>query len=186
MNQLQIVALCGSLRKASYNGILLDLAVSLAPESMNLKRLSLEDIPLFSQDVEEEGFPESVKLLRESVRHADGLLIACPEYNNSVSGVLKNAIDWISRKDEAGYPFSRKPIMIVGATTGLWGTARAQKELRSILNNLNTFPMNKPELFVSEAETKLPQGGPYHPRTVEVLGKMLVSFEKWIEVVKQT
>ncbi len=184
-NTYKVVAICGSLRKNSYNKAVLKYMVENSPETLDIEVLSINDFPLFNQDIEDQGFPLKVKEVREKIRKADGLIIVTPEYNNSIPGVLKNAIDWISRKDDEGYPFSKKPIMIAGATTGLTGTSRSQKELRAVLHNINTFPMNKPELFISDAKNKFMDNRLIDEKAIEVAGKMLNSFVKWIELIKK-
>lgn len=184
-NTYKVIGICGSLRKDSYNNCVLEYMVENTPESLDIENISIKDFPLFNEDVEAQGFPIPVKEVRKKIREADGIIFLCPEYNSSISGVLKNAIDWISRKDDQGYPFSKKPIMIAGATTGLIGTARAQKELRGVLNNLNTFPMNKPEFFITEAEKKIFNQKLVDERAKEIADKMLKSFIKWIELIKQ-
>src|SRR5439155_23545899 len=120
----------GSLRRASYNRGLLRAARSLAPKGMNIHILDILDIPLYNEDVHERGFPEAVAQFRARIRAADALLIVTPEYNYSVPGVLKNAIDWASCPPEQ--PFQDKPIAIMGASTGLFGTTRAQRHLRQM------------------------------------------------------
>jgi len=184
-NKYKIIGICGSIREKSYNRAVLEYMEANSPDSLEIQIESIAQFPLFSEDLEKEGFSDSVKDLREKIRNADGLIIVTPEYNSSIPGVLKNAIDWISRKDEEGYPFSKKPIMIAGATTGLTGTSRSQKELRAILHNINTFPMNKPELFISEADKKVFNNKLADEKAKEVAVKMLNSFVKWIELVKK-
>lgn len=181
----KIIGICGSLRKNSYNKCILEYMADNTVDELDIQLVSIKDFPLFNQDIEEEGVPFSVKEVKEKIREADGIIFLCPEYNSSVSGVLKNAIDWISRKDEQGYPFSKKPIMIAGATTGLLATARAQKELRAILNSLNTFPMNKPELLISEVEKKIFSQKLVDENTKERIKMMLKKFTLWIELIKK-
>jgi chromate reductase len=185
MEKYKIIGICGSLREQSYNKSILEYIAANSPDSMEIQIESISDFPLFNEDIEKEGFPLKVQDIREKIRNADGLIIITPEYNSSVPGVLKNAVDWISRKDENGYPFSKKPIMIAGATTGLTGTSRSQKELRAVLHNINTFPMNKPELFISQADKKIFNGKLVDEKTKEVIGKMLNSFSRWIELIKK-
>ncbi len=181
----KIIGICGSLRADSYNNCILEYMVDNSPEELDIQILSIKDFPLFSEDLERKNFPTSVKEVRDKIRAADGIIFLCPEYNSSVSGVLKNAVDWISRKDDIGYPFSKKPILLAGATTGFLGTARAQKELRGILNNLNTFPMNKPELYVAEAEKKIINQKLVDEKTKEIITKMLKNFILWIDLIQK-
>ena len=184
-DKYNLIAISGSLRKMSFNTTLLKYLEKNAPEEISINIIGIKDIPFYDQDIEDFGFPEEVKSIRSEVRNCDGIIFACPEYNCSVTGVLKNVIDWISRKDQQGYPFSKKPVMIIGATPGLMGTARAQKELRGILNNLNTFPMNKPELLVTEADKKIVSSEDIDEKIKEILEKMLDNFVKWIDAVNK-
>lgn len=119
----------GSLRSGSYNRALLRAARELAPEGMGIDTFELHDVPPYNGDVEAEGDPRPVVALKQAIREADALLIATPEYNRGLPGVLKNAIDWASRPPLAS-PLARKPAAVMGASTGMGGTARAQEQLR--------------------------------------------------------
>ena len=130
---MRILGIAGSLREGSYNRSLLRAARELLPESVELVELDLRSLPLYDGDVEAAGDPESVVALKEAIRDADALLIATPEYNRGTSGVLKNAIDWASRPP-FGSPLTRKPAAIVGASTGMSGTRRAQQQVRDALS----------------------------------------------------
>ena len=178
---LKILGISGSLRKDSYNTALLHAAQKLLPPGMSLDIADISAIPLYSGDLEQNHFPESVLALAEKIRAADGLLIATPEYNYSISGVLKNTIDWLSRisKDPV---FSEKPLAMMGASMGMMGTVRAQYHLRQILVYLNPLVLNKPELFVSLAQNKFDAKLQLTDApTRELLGQLLVSFQKWIQ-----
>lgn len=162
---IRILGVSGSLRKASANTGLLRVAAETAPEGVTVEIFDLSAVPLYNGDVEEaEGFPAAVVAFREAVRNADALLIATPEYNYSIPGVLKNAVDWASRG--ADQPFSGKPTGIVG-TAGWQGSSRAQYHLRQVLSALNAHTVNKPEvqipfaweLFSPEGELKKPEEG---------------------------
>jgi len=133
-----ILAIPGSLRRRSFNRMLLEAAVECAPEGMNIAIAGLEGIPVFSEDLEAAGEPEAVVVLRGRVERAEGLLIATPEYNQSIPGGLKNAIDWLSRREEV---LVRKPVCIVGATAGPWGTRLAQAALRQVLGATESLVM---------------------------------------------
>jgi chromate reductase len=155
MTQLQILGFAGSLRRGSYNRALLRAAEELLPQAMALESFDLSPIPLYNDDVRRQGFPEPVRRFRERITAADALLIATPEYNFSVPGVLKNAIDWASRPDEDGYlPLNLKPIALMGATTGGYGTVRAQTHLRDSFVYTNSYVVNKPQVLVTFAEKK--------------------------------
>ena len=156
---LDIVGLCGSLRKASYNRALLRAAQEVAPDGMTIEDYDgLAGIPPFNQDVlDAGGFPAEPQRLRDMIKRADAVLFVTPEYNFSVPGVLKNAIDWASRPPET--PFTRKPCAIMGATTGAIGTSRAQYHLRQMCVFLDMYPINKPEVLVAFAAQKFDKDG---------------------------
>jgi chromate reductase, NAD(P)H dehydrogenase (quinone) len=118
----------------------------------------LADIPLYNEDVRAQGDPEPVTALKEAIRQADALVIAAPEYNYSIPGVLKNAIDWASRPPDTS-PLNGKPVAIMGATTGSWGTVRSQMHLRQVCVYTNMLPMNKPQVLVARARNKFDAQG---------------------------
>ncbi|MGF1475693.1 MAG: NADPH-dependent FMN reductase [Geminicoccaceae bacterium] len=149
---VRLLGISGSLRKASFNTALLAHAAANTPDDVTLETVTLHDIPPYSGDIEAEGLPQTVTSLAEKIRAADGVLISTPEYNYSVSGVLKNAIDWLSRVENQ--PFAKKPVAIMGASMGGQGTSRAQYHLRQIFVFLDARPVNKPEVFVAAAHTK--------------------------------
>ena len=153
-----ILAIPGSLRRRSFNRMLLEAAVECAPEGMNIAIAGLEGIPLFSEDLEAAGEPEAVAVLRGGVERADGLLIATPEYNQSIPGGLKNAIDWLSRREEV---LARKPVCIVGATAGRWGTRLAQAALRQVLGATESLVMPARRFTCARPQTSSsPAGSP--------------------------
>lgn len=146
---IHILGLAGSLRKESYNRKLLKIAQGLLPENATFEIFDLTDIPLFNEDVEAEGLPTPVEAFRNAIQKADALLIASPEYNSSITGVLKNAIDWASRShNKQPNPLIHKPVAILGAG-GRGGTDRSQYHLRSVLNHLNMYVVNKPEVLIN-------------------------------------
>jgi chromate reductase, NAD(P)H dehydrogenase (quinone) len=156
---LNILAIAGSLRTDSFNRKALQTAKQIASElnttvvELDLKTL---DLPLFDADLRANGFPESVKKLKDTIALADVLLIATPEYNHSIPGVLKNAIDWASDKTN---PFAGKVAAIFGASNGLFGTLRAQLHLRQVLASLNVELVPQPQVFIRSAESAfLPDG----------------------------
>lgn len=151
---MKIIALSGALRRASYNTALLRAAAGLAPEGVSIELRTLHGIPLYDGDVEAEGIPPAVTELREAIRAADALLISTPEYNNSIPGVLKNGLDWLSRPSgEGGKLFGGKPTALVGATPGGFGTVQSQDALLSVLRAFgNDFWMGG-RLMVSRAGT---------------------------------
>jgi chromate reductase, NAD(P)H dehydrogenase (quinone) len=154
---LHVLGIPGSLREDSYNRALLQAAQRLAPEGMEIEIYGIDEIPPFNADVEAEGDPEPVKAFKEAIRRADALLIATPEYQYSIPGVLKNALDWASRPPGKS-ALQQKPVAIMGTTTGQFGTARAQAALRQVLA-YNEMPMvMQPEVLVAEAKEKFEDG----------------------------
>lgn len=180
---LSILGFAGSLRKDSYNKALLRAAVELVPESMRLDTFDLEGIPPFNQDLESQP-PEKVKDFKEKIRAADALLIVTPEYNYSIPGVLKNAIDWASRPygDNA---FDGKPVAIMGASIGMLGTARAQYHLRQCCVFLNMYPVNQPEVMVPFATDKVDRNGRLtDQKSREKIAELLQSLADWTRKMK--
>lgn len=175
---LTILGFAGSLRKGSYNRALLRAALELCPAEARLEIFDLEGIPPFDQD--KEGVPpEKVKEFKAKIRSADALLIATPEYNYSMPGVLKNAIDWASRPygDNA---LNDKPLAIMGASIGTLGTARAQYHLRQSCVFLNVHPLNQPEVMVPLAQDKFDTTGRLSDeKTREKVGELLVALVDW-------
>jgi chromate reductase, NAD(P)H dehydrogenase (quinone) len=155
---LRVLAFAGSLRKASLNRRLVRAARELAPDGMEVQIFDLAGIPLYNRDEEARGLPDRVREFHEAIERADAVLIATPEYQHGVPGVLKNAIDWASRPPGEA-PLLRKPVAIMGATPGMWGTARAQSQLRQTLV-YNGCPMVlKPEVLVAKAEDRFDDEG---------------------------
>jgi chromate reductase, NAD(P)H dehydrogenase (quinone) len=158
MNQpLTILGIAGSLRKKSYNRAALRAAQLLAPENVKLEIFELDGIPMFNQD-EEQNPPEKVKQLKARIRAADAILLVTPEYNYSVPGVLKNAIDWASRPygDNA---WQGKPVAVMGASVGVQGSSRAQYHLRQVFVFLDMLPLNKPEVMIGNASQRFDEAG---------------------------
>ena len=154
---LNVLGISGSLRRASFNTAALAAAAELAPEGMAVAVATLHGIPNFDADVEAAGLPPEVSGLREAVAAADALLIATPEYNWSIPGVLKNALDWASRGGD-GSPLRGKPAAILGAG-GRSGTVRAQAHLREILRHNRIRVVGSPEVLIDAAETRFDATG---------------------------
>lgn len=181
---VRILGVCGSLREKSYNMYALKAARALMPEGMGLEITSIADIPLFNQDVCDQGFPPPVAAFRAQIAQADGLLFACPEYNYSVSGVLKNAIDWASRPPDQ--PFQNKPVAMFSATTGIKGGVSGQYDLRKILAQLGTFAMVRPEVFIGMEASKFDAGGKLTDDTTrKFMTDQMIAFRDWIARVKK-
>jgi chromate reductase len=177
---MKIVGMSGSLRKGSYNSAALRAAQGLVPEGTTIEIAEIGDLPLYNDDVRAAGYPAPVERLRRQLTEADAVLFVTPEYNYSVSGVLKNAIDWASRPPQQ--PFDGKPVAIMGASGGLFGTARAQYHLRQMLVFLNAFPVNKPEVMIGQAQNKFDQAGNLTDEpTREFIRKLLASLVAWTE-----
>ena len=173
-----ILGICGSLRKGSFNAAALRAAQELAPAGMTIETFDIASIPLYNEDVKAQGFPPGVADLRAKIKAADGLLFATPEYNYSVPGVLKNAIDWCSRPPEQ--PLDGKPAAIMGASTGKLGTARAQYHLRQICVFVNVLPVNRPEVMLSGAAKLFDADGRLTDEpTRKFIGDMLMSLQDW-------
>ncbi len=181
--KIKILGFAGSLRKGSFNKMLLSTAVELAPEEVDLEVFGLEGIPLFNQDLENNPH-EKVKEFKAKVSAADGLLIVTPEYNYSVPGILKNALDAASRPYGTS-PFEGKPVAIMGASIGILGTARAQYHLRQTMVFFNAFPLNRPEVMVTVADKKFDETGRLiDEMTREKVKELLVELVKWIKKLK--
>jgi chromate reductase len=169
---IAILGFAGSLRKDSYNKAILRVAGELLPEGVTLEIFDLEGIPPFNQDLEG-NLPERVKVFKAAIRSADALLIATPEYNYSIPGVLKNAIDWASRP-YGDNPFTGKPVALMGASIGMLGTARAQYHLRQSFVFLNSYMLNQPEVMVNFANQKIDETGRLTDETTRQKIKELV------------
>ncbi len=182
---LKVLGLCGSLRQASYNLAALRAAQALAPGAgMQIDVADISDLPLYNEDVYAQGFPAPVERLRNQIRAADALLFVTPEYNYSMPGVLKNAIDWASRPPEQ--PFAGKPAAIMGASPGALGSARAQYHLRQTLVFLDVHPLNKPEVMIGSAHERFDaQGQLIHEPTREYIGRLLAALATWTRRVAQ-
>src|SRR4029078_4491410 len=152
-----VLGICGSLRKGSFNMAALRTAIALKPADMTVTIADIAQIPLYNEDVRQQGFPPVVETLRRQIKEADALLFACPEYNYSMTGVLKNAMDGSPRPPDQ--PFAGKPCAILGAAAGMAGTARAQYDLRRSCVFLDMHPLNKPEVLIGQAQTKFDANG---------------------------
>jgi chromate reductase len=182
--KITILGFAGSLRKGSYNKALLRTATELMPKNARLEIFDLEGIPPFNQDFEKEP-PNRVKEFKEKIRAADAILIVTPEYNYSIPGVLKNAIDWASRPygDNA---FEGKPVAIMSASTGMLGAARAQYHLRQCFVFLNMYPVNRPEVIVTFAPEKFDEKGRLEDEdTKEHIVGLLESLVAWTKKLEK-
>ena len=148
-----IIGISGSLRKGSFNSSLLNAAVELAPDNCKIEIEHISGIPLYNGDIEaSEGNPSIVAQLKDRIAGADGLLLATPEYNHSIPGVFKNAIDWLSRPPEdIGRVFGNRPVGIIGASIGTFGTILSQAAWLAVFRALGTRPWFGRTLYVSDA-----------------------------------
>lgn len=178
--QLRDVGLSGSLRKASFNTGLLRAAQELAPNDMSIEIASIAELPIYNEDLRMDiDFPDAVLKLRASITEADAVLIATPEYNYSVPGALKNALDWVSRGNTQ--PFDGKAVAIMGAAASTLGTSRAQYHLRQILVFLNAHPLNRPEVFVARANERFENGRLTDEATRTLIADQLVALKAWVD-----
>jgi chromate reductase len=180
---INVICICGSLRKASYNRMVMNALPALAPEDMKLTEAPpFTEFSLYNADAQEaSGVPPAVQKLADAVRVADGVIFNTPEYNFSIPGGLKNAIDWVSRvKDQ---PFAGKPVAIQSATNGPLGGGRMQYDLRRSMIFLDAVTLNKPEIFIGNCSTRIDAttGQITDQQTVGFVKQQLVAFAKFIE-----
>ncbi|HKU77457.1 MAG TPA: NAD(P)H-dependent oxidoreductase [Pyrinomonadaceae bacterium] len=182
---IRILGIAGSLRRESYNRAALRAATQLVPEGATLDIFELDDLPGFNQD-DEQNPPDKVVELKRRIREADAILFVTPEYNYSVPGVLKNAIDWASRPygDSA---WNGKPAAIMGASIGAIGTARAQYHLRQMFVFLNMFPINQPEVMIGNAQGRFDaQGNLTDDATKDLIRQLLQNLSEWTRRIGET
>jgi chromate reductase len=177
-SKMDILAISGSLRKGSFNAALLRIAQSVAPDDVAIELYDYSDLPLYNGDLEAAGFPAAATRFKERILKADAILFAAPEYNYSVPGVLKNAIDWAAR------PFGQsawknKPAAVMGGGGGL-GAARSQYHLRQIAAGLDMHMLSKPEIFVSAIGTKIDAEGKLtDPVALGLITQLVVGLRDW-------
>ena len=185
----KILGLAGSLRRGSYNRLLLEAAMASQHPGLAIEIFDdLSAVPLFNQDLERplQEAPDGVRRLVDATTRADGLLIATPEYNHSIPGVLKNAIDWLSRSS-VGEPLIGKPIALMGASSGQWGTRLSQAALRQTLTSTEALVMPAPMLFVREAARIYDDSGRLvDERTRTSLAALLDALARWIDMTNAT
>ncbi len=182
---LRILGIAGSLRRASFNRGLIRAAVEVAPPGITVTTHDLHDLPMFDADMEVLGDPEPVAAFKRAIADADALLIATPEYNHCVPGVLKNAIDWASRPPRSSV-LGGKPVAIMGASPGRGGTARAQAQLRDGLTYTNSLVLPLPEILVPLAGDKFDEGGDLIDEVTRVeIRDLLVALAAWTRRLSQ-
>jgi chromate reductase len=184
--KLHVLGFAGSLRRNSFNRGLLRAAVDAAPAGIEIETFDLTPIPLYNADVEEKGLPPPVAEFKDKIRAADALLIATPEYNYSVPGLLKNAIDWASRPANQS-PLQKKPAALMGASGGQMGTARAQLALRQSFVFTETLVLPKPDIYVSHAAKSFDAEGNLTDEKLRERVKMLLeALARWVVLLRQS
>ncbi|MFN2182098.1 MAG: NADPH-dependent FMN reductase [Candidatus Promineifilaceae bacterium] len=174
----KILAIAGSLREASQTRHLLSTLPQMAPESMEISIYDLHDIPLYNQDVEDEvGFPPEVQAFRDAIAASDGLIIATPEYNGSVPGVLKNSIDWASRQGL----LAKRPVAPISGSPGALGATKAQEHLRSILGHLGMYVLPRPAVAIPKLNDKLQDNQITDDATQRFVSHWLEATGDWID-----
>lgn len=175
----RIAGISGSLRRASFNSALLRHAREMAPQGMDIDILSIDGLPAFNEDLEDGGYPVGVQMLRDRIEACQGMLIATPEYNHGIPGVLKNAIDWLSRGKDS--PLKGKPLAIMGASSGKVGTARAQMQMREMGHYLSMPVLPGIEVAVGPAKGAFDDNLRLTDDTArEKLAGLLAAFDAWI------
>lgn len=154
---MKIIGIVGSLREHSYNRALMNAFASCVPENITLEIANISELPFFNEDLEN-PYPKSAQTLKDHLLTADAFIIATPEYNRGTPGILKNALDWMSRPKNPS-PFYRKPVLVVGASDGNIGTAVAQASLKNTLLHLDAYVLGKPEFFLGRAQDKVDAAG---------------------------
>ncbi|MFP3943284.1 MAG: NADPH-dependent FMN reductase [Alphaproteobacteria bacterium] len=181
---LKVLAIPGSLRRQSFNRRLAYAAAAVAPSGLSVSiHEDLDSVPLFNEDLEAAGVPDGVAQLVAAVAQADGVLLATPEYNQSVPGVVKNMVDWLSRAEPA--VLAAKPVGLMGATIGQWGTRLAQAALRQTLTACRALTMPAPQLYLRTSQELFDRNGLLtDARTAALLTDFMTSFKNWIEVMQ--
>lgn len=182
--KIKVVGLCGSLRKGSYNAMLLEVAGKLLPKDVTFEIVDYANVPIYNADEDTplvNDRPSSVTKFRDALAEADAFIIASPEYNFSIPGGLKNAIDWASRGKDS--PLLNKPVAVMGATQGMWGTVRMQTAFLPVFTFLNMNPILQPEVLIAQAQNKFDENGLLtDTRTVEIIQKKLNNLLKVFSV----
>jgi len=183
MVTIKILGFAGSLRRGSFNKAILRAAREELPADAELEIFDLEGIPPYNQDLDD-NMPGRVKEFKQKIRSADAILIASPEYNYSIPGVLKNAIDWASRPP-GDNSWDGKPVAVMGASIGMLGGARAQYHLRQVFVYVNMFPVNRPEVMVPFVQDKVDENGNItDEKTRHKVRELLESLISWTRRLK--
>jgi len=181
---LDVIGISGSLRSGSFNTALLETARDIAPKGLRITMFSLDDIPLYNQDLDnDEDRPEPVRRLKSAIENADAVLLVTPEYNFGIPGVLKNAIDWASRPGFAS-PMMHKPVGMMGASLGASGTMRAQEHLKLALLGMGSQVFPHPGVAVADGPDKVEDGRVTHAETRDFVQDYLEGFARWVAEVR--
>jgi chromate reductase len=179
---LNVLSICGSLRKGSYNRMVMSALQGYAPEGMHINEApSYAEFPLYNADIQNStGFPAPVQTMAEAIRAADGVIFISPEYNYGIPGPLKNAIDWVSRVPNQ--PYANKPIALISASAGILGGGRMQYDLRRSMIFLDALTMNKPEIFIGNVSQRIDEktGQIKDEQAVGFIKQQLAAFAKFI------
>lgn len=181
-DKLHIVALLGSLRKDSFNRVVLQTALEICPGNAYIDIAEIGNLPLFNADFEN-NLPQPVVDFKAKIKSADAILFVTPEYNYSIPGVLKNAIDWGSRPYNDN-SWEEKPVGIMSASPGMLGASRAQYHLRQCFVFLNMFPVNRPEVIISNVQEKIAEGKINDQHTKDKMIELLNSLIAWSRKLK--
>jgi chromate reductase len=181
--KLDIVGICGSLRKGSLNRRALLAAKELMPSGLEIEIVEMGDLPIYNFDIQQIGFPPDATRLHERIKRADGVFVATPEHNAAMPAALKNLIDWMSRFRPT--PFDQKPVAVISASPGPIGGARVQAEFRRSMAFVNALVMLQPEVFIAHAPGKFDDSGRFTDEAGrDFLSKLLIAFEDWVRRVK--
>ena len=179
---MNVLIVYGSLREKSLNKALANAAKALAPEGMDASVLGIEGFPLYSDTIENAGFPDIATRYKELIRAADGIIVATPEYNRSMPGSFKNVLDWTSRGKDV--PWRGKPVGVIGASDGVRGASFAQYDVKRIMAYFGAHVMGQPEFYFGEADKKLDDDGNItDEKTKQVLTKYLAAFKAYVELI---
>ena len=181
MSEFKILAISGSLRKGSYNTAALRVAQEVAPAGVTIEIADISDIPMYNDDIRNEGYPASATRLRKQIAAADAIMFAIPEYNYAVSAPLKNAFDWVSRPPDQ--PMNMKAVALISASGGPLGGVRGQYAMRHMLISTNSFCVNVPQVVIGSAQTKFDENGKFNDQMGRDLIKQLV--ESLVKLAKQ-
>jgi chromate reductase len=175
---MKIIGICGSAREKSYNAMAMRLVGTMLPADVTLEFARIDDFPMYNQDLQDKGFPAAVERVAEQVRAANAVLFGTPEHNWSIPALLKNGIDWVARVKNQ--PFAGKPMAVLGATIGTFGTARSQLHLRDIMIPLDGRMMNRPPVMIPQAQNKFDAEGKVSDQlTVDTLKAFATALADW-------